>query len=757
MSADAIDAAIHYGWPILKLSKPDSGGTSPGKRPVGKNWETRSGMTAAAAKAWLNEGGNIGLRTGGNLLVVDCDGERPPNLPETPTVRTGSGGLHLYYRVPDTTELRIGTTVDWIYPHTDTRGKGGQVVAAGSIHAETGALYEWLPGLSPANITLAPIPQWVVDAINNTETPPWRVKKPQARAAAPRQFIYNENPYYAAAISSAITNVMNAPEGQRNETLNREAFSLAGFHDIDVHGVLFQPAVISGLPEAEVRNTLDSAVPKGRAKPRTIPPDSRACATAVPTATQAPAQPMEAGRVDSDKPRALAEKYMAERHHNKTLHYWRGDWYHYTGTHYVTYSAEELHRDISTELNFWHFFKKTDRGESKRDIRDSIKNSLISDVTSQLRGMCLISDRDEVPRWIGESNRPPARDWLALQNGLLHLVLNHDTDPPVRDFVDHTPKLFNTTALPFNYDPNAESPEVWIDFLSRTWPGDRGADCALLLGEWFGYCLSRDMSHHKMLWLIGPTRSGKGVISRVLEALLGTENSCNPTLSAFGERRGMQSIIGTRLAVIGDARLGKRNDESAIIERLLSISGGDKQTISRIYQTDWTGQLDCKILMLSNELPRLSDSSGALLARLLLLETTQSHLGREDRYLESKIKRELPGILNWALDGLERLNQQGRFTEPESSRSIMAAFRSVSAPLTTFLEDYCEVGEGYTGGVTDVYAAYVTWAESEGITRPYSRQKFGVALRSVVPGLDRFRPGVGRGRAWYYTGIRLAR
>lgn len=273
MNTDAIAAAQHYGWPIIKLSKPTDSGPSPGKRPLGRNWETKPGLSEAEATQWLADGGNIGIRTGGGLLVVDCDGDRPPNLPDTPTVQTGSGGLHLYYRVPDGTTFRhTGNTARWIHPTTDTRYERGQVVAAGSIHAETGVVYEWLPGLSPAEMQLTTLPQWVIDAINNPTPPPWHVKPgtpADPRRAAP---VYNhEDRYIAAAVSKAIANVINAPEGQRNHTLNKEAFALAGLPGVDATGPLMDAALVSGLTEQESRASIRSGTTAGREKPRQIP------------------------------------------------------------------------------------------------------------------------------------------------------------------------------------------------------------------------------------------------------------------------------------------------------------------------------------------------------------------------------------------------------------------------------------------------------------------------------------------------------
>lgn len=765
MTVDCIAAAQRYNWPLIKLSKPGDPGPAPGKRPVGSNWETRPGLSAEQARRALEQGFNIGIRTGGNLLVVDCDGDRPAGLPDTLTVRTGSGGQHLYYYVPTGTTFRVGNTNRWIHPTTDTRWEGGQVVAPGSIHAETGALYEWADGLSPDDLPLTVLPRWVIEAINNPQPPEWRRVTPKPAVAAAQCAPDSDDHrarYIAGAIAGAIRNVLVAPEGQRNVILNNEAFGLAGL-GVDPTEYLLEPALQSGLPEREVRATLRSATKGGKEKPRQIPPakTGKPKLTVLPTAGSAAVAPESQPQADAEadalwvlapNPRQLAEKYHQQDPH---LRYWRGNWYRYTGTHYAEITQVELHRAVSGAVATWHYYDA--KSGDCRICASAINESLLTSTIAQLRGLVLLPDSTEQPCWLdGESTRP-APEWISLKNVLLCLVPDDDENKQKRATREHTPAFFTTMSLPFSYDPEAESPEAWIEFLAATWPGEDGVDAAALLAEWFGYVLSRDMKYHKMLWIIGPTRSGKGLISRTLTALVGPDVTCSPTLSSLGDRAGGQVLIGKRLSVIGDARLSRRrHDTPAIIERLLSISGGDRQTFPRKYLPDWTGTPEVKFVLLSNDLPPLADESGALLGRLLLLETTKSHIGREDRFLEARIMRELPGILNWALDGLERLNAQGRFTEPRGSRSIIAAFRNMSAPLTSFVEECCVVAEGASVERGALYAAYLRWAEDEGITRPYNKNRFGTALRSVVPGLETERVRTYEGRARYYTGLTLS-
>src|SRR5262249_26567954 len=156
-----------------------------------------------------------------------------------------------------------------------------------------------------------------------------------------------------------------------------------------------------------------------------------------------------------------------------------------------------------------------------------------------------------------------------------------------------------------------------LKFLSELWPQESPDMFRLeidALSEWFGYVISGRTDLHKILMMIGPTRGGKGVIARVLTALVGRQNCAGPTLNSLGGEFGLAPLIGKPLAVISDARFAGR-DASIVVERLLSISGEDMLTVNRKYKEQWSGKLPSRLHVLSNELPRLGDASMAIVGR----------------------------------------------------------------------------------------------------------------------------------------------
>lgn len=700
MTSNPLHIAAAHGWPLIKLSKPTDPGQSPGKRPMGNGWQKQDGLTVERAQQLLNQGHNIGILCGGRsrLLVLDIDGDRPEGLPETATVQTGSGGLHLYYHVPEGIDLPKANKCGKVAPSVDVRYTGAQVVYPPSVHAETGALYEWIK--TPDQTPIVDVPQWVLDKLTRPELPGV------------------SSSYLDAALRGACDDICNAPQGQRNDTLNTKAYHLGGLPFTawqHVERELLNAALDAGLTESEARATIKSGLNSGKANPQTV-------------STKPPPRPTV--EVESPAPRVLADKYLDDYHPRGTLRYWRGEWYKYDGTRYRVFNEDMMRAHISEVLCTWVYPHR----DETREIKQILRNGLLADVIGQLRQTRTIIDSDfEQPLWLSGHHKYHPGACVALKNGILHLH--------TRELMPHSPDFFCTTRFPFEYTPKAPSPEVWIDFLTKTWPGDSGIACAELLAEWFGYVISRDMSHHKMLWIIGPSRGGKGLISRILEALLGEENTCNPTLGSLGDRHGGQVLIDKRLAIIGDARMSRRTDQAAITERLLSLSGGDKQTFPRKYLNDWTGRPAIKFMLLSNDLPILTDASGALTGRLLMLQTIESYLGREDHSIEPRIKRnELPGVFNWALSGLDRLNKNMRFTEPDASRNIIAGFRAISSPVTQFIAECCEIGDEYAVNKETLYGEYAKWCELEGLPKVCSRARFFQALKSAYPKLQESRP-----------------
>jgi len=190
------------------------------------------------------------------------------------------------------------------------------------------------------------------------------------------------------------------------------------------------------------------------------------------------------------------------------------------------------------------------------------------------------------------------------------------------------------------------------------------------LQEIFGYALGADTSQQKAFLLVGPKRSGKGTIARVLTEMVGKENTVSPTLASLGTNFGLQPLIGKRVGIVSDARLSGRTDQAVVAERLLSITGEDGITIDRKYRDAWTGRLATRFLVLTNELPRLNDASGALASRFHRPGADRKLLWARGPRADEPVAGRTARHPQLAIEGWRRLRDRGHFVrQPQQWRS----------------------------------------------------------------------------------------
>ncbi len=156
-------------------------------------------------------------------------------------------------------------------------------------------------------------------------------------------------------------------------------------------------------------------------------------------------------------------------------------------------------------------------------------------------------------------------------------------------------------------------------------------------------------------------------------------------------------------------------------------------------------------MITTNALPALKNSSGTIASRFIMLRLTESFYGREDLNLRHKLLPEMPSILNWALDGLDRLHKYGHFQQPKSSEQSIQLLEHLAAPVKAFVDDWCETGHDRRIKVKEAYRAYKDWADDTG-QKALPRNMFGKELRDVVPALTTAQAGARR----TYVGVGLS-
>jgi putative DNA primase/helicase len=426
-----------------------------------------------------------------------------------------------------------------------------------------------------------------------------------------------------------------------------------------------------------------------------------------------------------------------------TLRRWRGTWHRWTDGLWRELDEAELRSELYQRTEHATYLHVDGRDKSTEERAWAPNKGSIGQLIEAVEANTILPADIEPGTWLDERRSGRV---TPVENGLVDLS--------TRELLPTTPAYFNTSRCGFRYDPNAPEPTRWLDFLASIWPDDQQAIDTLQ--EIVGYILSGRRDLQKIFLVVGPTRSGKGTISNVIAALTGEAHVAGPTLAGLTMPFGLSQLIGKSLAIIPDARMPR--EVGQVVEHLLMISGGDRITVDRKHKDPWIGQLSAQIMMLSNELPSLPDAAAAIAGRLLVLRMTRSFYGQEDTNLGRDLRAELAGIFRWALDGLDRLAERGRFTEPDSSQEAVELIRESVSPIGMFLDERCQMEPEATVKVADLYNEWVDWCRQQGRAHVGTAATFGRQL-FAAPGatsLRRSKPIDAFGdRVPTYEGIRL--
>lgn len=438
--------------------------------------------------------------------------------------------------------------------------------------------------------------------------------------------------------------------------------------------------------------------------------------------------------------RLSAERFTAEDG-TGLLRHWNGDYYAWCDGAYQMQDEADVSARVWSYLGGARHYIGKGKSEPFKPNR-----ARAGDVLGALKAVAHLDSGTPNPGWLdGAPALSDPTDLLVLSNGLLHM--------PSRTLYGHDPRLFTTVALPYAFAPDADEPVAWLAFLESVWGDD--IESIETLQELFGYCLTTDCSQQKIPLVVGPKRSGKGTIARVLRGLIGEANCVGSTLASLSTHFGLEPLVNKRLAIFSDIRISGHIDQKHLADHLLSISGEDMLTFDRKYKSAWTGALKVRLLMFSNELPKILDDSGALSSRFIVLRMTKSFLGNEDLGLAERLLAELPAILNWSLDGLERLKARGAFRQPASALELVQELEKLTSPISAFLGDKCLVDPTAKVGCDQLFSVWQLYCRCQGWSSAGTSASFGASLRAALPQLERLRIGPRDNRQWVYKGVGL--
>lgn len=339
---------------------------------------------------------------------------------------------------------------------------------------------------------------------------------------------------------------------------------------------------------------------------------------------------------------------------------------------------------------------------------------------------------------------------IIFKNGIL--------DVPTGILKPMTPDVFVTSTMPFDYDPKARCP-VWDVVSLDMFNGNEA--CQKLLAEWFGYSLIPDNFLQQMMFFYGVPGSGKSTTAGLLQSMLGPQRACAAGTDTFKDLFGKEKLIGKYLAIMSESRDTNRQDIDKLLQTWKAITGGDTISVRRMYRGAVDARLFCRLLYVANEAIPFDDVSQAMAYRMNVLYFPKNYRKcNPDRLIDRKLREEIPGVCNWAIEGLRRLLAQGSFTVPETSKDHLASIAALTNPIGAMLEECCKVHIGseyaaYKTPVKDLYDVWNAWCDDNRVKTSLSSIAFGMKLQDLNRGIVR-RQVMEAGKRFYaYIGLEI--
>lgn len=322
---------------------------------------------------------------------------------------------------------------------------------------------------------------------------------------------------------------------------------------------------------------------------------------------------------------------------------------------------------------------------------------------NQLKSVALKYDREEATserRRIETVNRVLS-DWRTQRGRVMWNTIGESEVPLQAGIFDiitgelkeHSPKRYLDKVIDIDYHNEATCP-LWekclVDWFG---PDTNGTAKVRALQEFFGYILLAHNKYKKALMLYGQGDTGKSVIANIMRELVGSNNCCQIQVDKLNDPRALAPIKGKMINLITE-----------LPEDVMVADGGFKQLVG----TDELIQIDqkyhqpelylptCKHVFATNNLPDINDKTAATFNRILLIQLENPiDFNNQDRSLHNKLCDELPGILNWAINGARRLIYNcGAFTVIPGSSDFINSYRSEQNPIKLFIDESLTSEEG---------------------------------------------------------------
>ncbi len=304
---------------------------------------------------------------------------------------------------------------------------------------------------------------------------------------------------------------------------------------------------------------------------------------------------------------------------------------------------------------------------------------------------------------------------INLQNGTLEITGKN------KRLRLHKPDDFLRYALPFSFDQDATAPQ-FQNYLLKVLPDETSRQ---VLAEYMGYIFAKDLKLEKMLLLYGGGANGKGVFFDIMNALLGKENIGQYNLSCLSQEHNRAQIANKLLNYASEI-----NAKGIEVDQLKTLVSGEPIQARQKYGNSFIMEDYARLCFNCNELPKEVQHNEAYFRRFLIVpfDVTISESERDQGLAKRIIQSELAGVLNWVLEGLDRLIMQQRFTDCPKAKAALDRYKKESDSAWLFMDEL-----GYKPGqdlktLADLYAEYRTFCTDSGF-HPLTKVNFSKRIK----------------------------
>lgn len=719
-----VEAAHAYrsrGWRVIQLHAlgPDNltcscrkgrNCSSKGKHPIADAWQSAAPMSGADIEAaWDSRPrANVGLATGreSGFWVLDVDPEHGGldsakrlaaehgKVDAGYVVRTGSGGWHFYFAMPDFDVTNSPGRLKADYPGIDVRGTGGQVVAPPS-RTDKGGYTVHRDG------EIGQAPAWLLDLIRpqNPVGPVVTSSDVPDRSNLDAAEIERLDRYTERAVRANLDRLSQlAAKGWDGEPWNHTTFEVScallelanspwnAYTTQQAYDDVFRgaPRDSEGFDDATVNKTFGSAVNKVGEKARPVPagrpsndddffsgPDVRVD----PRLQGASPDPTHGGGDDDDP----AARFFGEK-----------------GGLNVTVLAQAV-TEISPlayggDNAFWTYHNGVWKSDPK---------AVRARVAWLLGDKFRTGHASNVSEWLEHDVRQldcgPVEGYVNFRNGML--------DWRTGELLAHDPHFESTVQMSTDYDPEATCPhfEEWLDSVLEP-------DYIDLVWEMLGYLMYSGNPLQVAFMLYGSGGNGKGTLIRVIKDLLGPGSYAGESLDDLnGNRFSAVNLFGKTANLAGD--IDATYQESTA--NFKKLTGEDLYAAERKFGDRFNFVSWAVPVFSANKIPGSSDVTEGYLRRWVIIHFTR-RIENPILSLSDRLVEELPGIAAKAIRALQVLMERQRFEPTGEARRGKEIFAQQIDQVRQWVTEGAIEAPEHFESRDALYDSYRLWADRNG-------------------------------------------